>query len=116
MYALGAIGINLHIPVSLDLCSEVNERTFILACCGMFQLCDAPKALRRFFPGIAVPSAENPSEYADMFSYFLKDPEKRLPYQLASLTAVYEGNTIFHRMTRFLDHALFVIKSKRVPS
>ena len=113
LYALGAIGINLHIPVSLDLYSEINERTFILACCGTFQLCDSPQALRRFFPEKAVPSATTPSEYSDKFQYYLKNPDKRKSCQIDSLKAVYSDNTIFHRMTLFLDHALEEIETKQ---
>ena len=104
-YALGAVGINLHIPTSLDLLTEINERTFILACCGVFQLCDSPQVLRRFFPKTAVVSADNPTEYAEKFAYYLKNPERRLSYQIESLKTVYNGHTIFHRMTTFLGRA-----------
>lgn len=113
IYALGAIGINLHIPISLDLYSEINERTFILACCGTFQLCDSPQALRRFFPENAVPSATTPSEYGDKFLYYLKNPEKRTSCQIESLKAVYSAHTIFHRMSLFLDHVLAEIETDR---
>jgi hypothetical protein len=106
IYALGAVGINLHIPVSLNLYSEINERTFILACCGIFQLCDAPQVLRRYFSENAVVSAETPDDYVEKFKFFLNNPEKRASYQLNSLRSVYQGNTIFHRMSFFVDHIL----------
>jgi len=106
LYALGSIGINLHIPVSIDLPTEINERTFILACTGTFQLCDAPMVLRRFFPETAVPSASTPAEYAEQFKYYLENPEKRVSCQLESLRSVYNGHTIFHRMIKFLDRVL----------
>jgi len=109
MYALGAVGINLHVPISLNLLTEINERTFILACCGAFQLCDAPQVLRRFFPETAVPSATSPAEYSEKFAYYLKQPDARMPFQLESLKAVYAGHTIFHRMTIFLERALTAI-------
>lgn len=104
-YALGAIGINLHIPTSLDLLTEINERTFILACCGAFQLCDAPQVLRRFFPESAVVSAATPAEYVEKFAHYLKNPGQRVSFQIESLKAVYQSHTIFHRMINFLVRA-----------
>lgn len=113
LYALGAVGINLHIPISLNLYTEVNERTFILACNGAFQLCDEPQVLRRFFPESAVPSAANPAEYAEKFAYYVKNPEARVSFQLESLRTVYAGHTIFHRMSRFVERSLLAIANRR---
>lgn len=113
LYALAQIGINLHIPISLDLLTEVNERTFILACSGTFQLCDAPQVLRRFFSEVAVPSAVTPVEYAEKFVHYLKNPQARTACQLASLRAVYADHTIFHRMTVFLARASISIEARQ---
>jgi len=116
LYALGAIGINLHIPVSIELNTEINERTFILACCGIFQLCDAPKVLRRFFPETAVASAATPAEYAEKFSYYVRNPGARIPFQIEALKSVYAGQTIFHRMTIFMDRSLAAISANHCAS
>jgi len=96
------VGINLHIPTSLDLFTEINERTFILACCGTFQLCDAPQVLRHFFPETAVVAADTPAEYAEKFAHYLRHPDQRVTFQLESLRAVYHSHTNFHRMDTFL--------------
>lgn len=112
IYGLGAIGLNVHIPISLNMMSEVNERTFILAVCGIFQLCDAPRALRRFFPEAAVPSASSASEYAEQFAFYLGDAKARERARLASLEAVYVGHTIFHRMVLFVERAARFVQDK----
>ncbi len=109
LYGMAAVGLNLHIPTSLDIWSEVNERTFILAACGVFQLCDSPKVLRRFFPAEAVPAASSPGEYNELFKAYLADPAKRRECQKAALKAVYSGHTIFNRMAHFVDQAMIAI-------
>jgi hypothetical protein len=102
-YACSAIGLNLHIPVSVDIANEVNERTYILACCGCFQLCDKPKILENVFPASAVPSAESASEYYEMFLEYLKNDAARAACVRHSLTGVYENHLIFHRMVAFIE-------------
>ena len=103
---MAVIGINLHLPISLEQVSEVNERTYILACCGLFQLTDAPKSLYQVFKPDAIVSADTPSEYQDKFEYYLRRPEARLPFILKSLEGVYAGHTIFHRMDQFVRKLL----------
>ena len=106
LYAMTAIGINLHLPISIEQVSEVNERTYILACCGLFQLTDAPKSLYRVFKPDAIVSADTPSEYQEKFEHYLRRPEARLPSILKSLECVYAGHTIFHRMDQFVRQLL----------
>jgi len=106
LYAMAAIGINLHIPVSLEQFSEVNERTYILACCGLFQLTDAPKTLHRLFKPDAIVSADTPSAYREAFDFYLHRPEARLPFILKGMECIYTGHTVFHRMDQFVQKLL----------
>jgi hypothetical protein len=102
-YSFAKIGLNLHIPISLEINSEINERSFILASSGVFQIMDNPKALNNFFTNEAIVVCENPKEFYNSFKYFLANPRARIPFQINSLKQVYEKNTIFHRMTTLLD-------------
>lgn len=106
IYSMAKIGINLHIPTSIRLVSEINERTYILACCGLFQLTDKPKTLNQVFGTNAIVSADNPRKYVEKFEYFINHPEERLPFILRSLESVYDSHTIFHRMDKFVKKLL----------
>lgn len=102
-YSFSKIGLNLHIPISLETNSEINERSFILASCGVFQIMDNPKALNNFFTNEAIVACDNPIEFFNKFKYFLDNPQARIPFQINSLKQVYEKNTIFHRMTTLIE-------------
>jgi len=111
LYALANIGINLHIPISLERVSELNERTYILACCGLFQITDKPKILERVFMPGSIVSADNPSDYLEKFSYYLRHEEERQPFIIKSMECVYNGHTIFHRMDSLIKKILCVYDS-----
>jgi hypothetical protein len=51
LYARSRVGINLHIADSIDWPSELNERTYILAACGVPQLVDNAMLLGNRFEG-----------------------------------------------------------------
>jgi spore maturation protein CgeB len=103
LYAMAAIGLNLHIPVSLEKFSEINERAYILACCGLFQLTDRPQSLGRVFPSDAIVCADSPAEYKDKFEHYLRHPDERLPFIQRSLDCIYTKHTIFHRMDMLIQ-------------
>lgn len=108
LYAMAKIGINIHIPTSIELVSEINERSYIIACCGLFQLTDKPKTLYKVFNVDAIVSADTPSEYLEKFEYFLHCPEERLPFVQKGLECIYEGHTVFHRMDKFVQELLLL--------
>jgi hypothetical protein len=101
-YSFAKIGLNLHIPVSLDIKCEINERSFILASCGVFQIMDNPLALNDFFSSKSIVVANNSKDYFEKFNYFLNNPKEKYSYQYNSLVDIYESNTIFHRMDKLI--------------
>lgn len=114
LYALSEIGINLHIPVSMDQISEINERAYILACCGLFQITDRPQSLGRVFPADAIVSADTPAEYRDKFEYYLRHPVERMPFIQRSLECIYTKHTIFHRMDLLIQRLMKMDELKSV--
>jgi hypothetical protein len=106
VYSLAVVGLNLHIPISVNTFSEINERTYILACSGVFQLVDRPLNLRTLFGSDDVVSADSHAEYADKFCYYLAHPEERIPYIISGLRCVYDGHTVFHRMDVLMRQVL----------
>lgn len=97
LYSRARVGINLHIQSSIDWPSELNERTYILAACGVPQVVDNAKLLpRRFSPG-CFSVASTPAEYLDAFVYALKEPEAARHRAELAMEEVFTRYTTFHR-------------------
>ena len=107
-YHSANIALNLHIPSQIDNNTELNERTYSIACCGVFQLIDNPKSLLSLFEDPnKIASASSPKEYIELFEYFLNNPQKKTSYILYALEQVYSKHTIFHRMSTFIEYYLY---------
>jgi hypothetical protein len=111
LYARAKVGINLHIDNSLDWPSELNERTYILAACGVPQLIDDAKLLPFRFSPDAMFVAKTPAEYTEMFSAMLKNPALTEQRALKAQQEVFAKYTTFHRaeslataLWHILDH------------
>ena len=107
LYARAKVGINLHIEDSIDYASELNERTYILAACGIPQLIDNPKLLKNRFSDGAMFHAKSPKEYLDLFNYILTSPEDAQARVALSLEEVYGKHTTFHRAESFVKQLGF---------
>jgi len=101
LYARAKVGINLHIADSINWASELNERTYILAACGVPQLVDAAKLLGKRFGADSVFSAHSPRGYNELFGEMLENPEEGMKRALRALCDVYERHTTFHRAEEF---------------
>jgi len=97
LYARAKVGINLHIDDSIDWASELNERTYILAACGVPQLVDNPKLLLDRFSEDSMFQATSPSEYRELFLHILASPEEAQARASLALDEVYNKYTTFHR-------------------
>lgn len=103
LYARAKIGINLHIDDSIDWASELNERTYILAACGVPQLVDNAKLLENRFSSEAMFKASTPKEYEELFEYMLTHPDECQKRALIALEEVYTKHTTFHRADGFIQ-------------
>jgi hypothetical protein len=104
LYSRSKVGINLHIDMSIDYPSELNERTYILAACGVPQLIDNPMLLSDRFSTNAYYSASNPLEYFDLFCYMLENTAETQSKSLNALDQVYSKHTYFHRLDNFVKY------------
>lgn len=102
LYSRSKVGLNLHIKDSISFESELNERTYILAACGIPQLIDNPKLLFQRFSKESLFSAENPREYFDMFQFMLENPLECNKRAIFALEEVFERHNIFLRLNKFL--------------
>jgi hypothetical protein len=111
LYARSKIGLNLHIDDSIDWASELNERTYILAACGVPQLVDNAKLLPNRFSNESMFVASSPEEYETIFEYMLNHPDECQKRAIIALEEVYTKHTTFHRANDFI-RALRNIKDR----
>lgn len=103
LYARATVGINLHISESIDWPSELNERTYILAACGVPQLVDDAKLLeKRFSPGCFF-VASTPEAYLRLFERVVDDPAEAARRALKAQAEVFASHTTFARASCFVD-------------
>lgn len=97
IYARSKIGLNLHIDNQIDWACELNERTYMLAACGVPQLVDKPKLLLDRFSEESFFVAETPKEYQDLFVYMLENRDEAERRALNAQREVFSSHTTFHR-------------------
>jgi hypothetical protein len=102
IYARAKIGINLHIDDSIDWASELNERTYILAACGVPQLVDNAKLLAKRFSDKSLFQAKNSNEYLELFQYMLENEKECENKAINALEIVYSKYTTLHRSEKFI--------------
>jgi hypothetical protein len=103
LYARAKVGLNLHVPFQHDDASELNERTYNLAACGVPQLSDAPRLLPERFRAGSVFVGATPAEYAEQYSRILNEPDEAQQRALSALEDVFTRHTIFHRADAFVE-------------
>jgi hypothetical protein len=103
LYSRAKIGINLHIDDSIYWASELNERTYILAACGIPQLVDNAKLLELRFSNESMFIASTPKEYGELFEFMLNNPDECQKRALLALEEVYTKHTTFHRADGFIQ-------------
>jgi SAM-dependent methyltransferase len=102
LYARGKVGLNVHAPFQLNEATELNERAYNLAACGVPQLTDAPKLLfERFRPG-SVWVGTSPAEYLEQYYRILARPGEAQERAMNGLEDVLTRHTVFHRAAEFI--------------
>ncbi len=106
IYARSKIGLNLHVDNQLESSNELNERTYMLAACGVTQLIDNPMLLPKKFSDDALFSAKDSKEYIELFDYILKNPQIAQKRALKALQEVLKNLTSFHSAEKFIKNLL----------
>jgi hypothetical protein len=102
IYSRGKIGINLHIDESINYPCELNERTYMLAACGIPQLVDNPKLISTYFNKDCCFIGKTPEEYFELFEYILDNPDEGDKRASESVKQVFMNYTTFHRAESFV--------------
>jgi hypothetical protein len=99
--ARARVGLNLHLASQFSRPTELNERTYILAACGVPQLVDRPALLPRRFDEDALFVADSPAAYRDLLRTILARPDAAEKRARAALRTVFDRHTTFHRAEAF---------------
>lgn len=102
IYSRAKVGLNVHLPEQIDWASEVNERTYQLAACGVPQVIDHPKLLDKLFSKDALFVADTPDQYSEYFESIIDDPEIGQQKALVAQKEVFEKHTTLHRADSFI--------------
>ena len=102
IYSRAKIGINLHIDDQIEWANELNERTYMLAACGVPQLIDNPKLLPLRFSPDCFFVASTPQEYESLFEEILSNPQSAQKKALQAQKEVFAKHTTFHRAESFI--------------
>ncbi len=102
LYARARVGLNLHADEQIDWANELNERTYILAACGVPQLVDNPALLSARLNKDGLFVADTPDEYTALFDFILHNPDQAAARALIAQRQVFTEHTWFHRAERFV--------------
>ena len=102
IYSRAKVGINLHIDNQIEWSSELNERTYMLAACGVPQLIDNPKLLPLRFSSDCFFIANDPQEYNNLFEEILSNPQYAQKKAVQAQKEVFDKYTTFHRAESFI--------------
>jgi hypothetical protein len=103
IYARARIGLNLHIPENIVWANEINERTYILAACGIPQVIDTPKLLPRRFSSGCFYVADSSRQYLEAFKTALHDKRDSQAKAARALEEVFANHTTYHRADAFVQ-------------
>ncbi len=109
IYNASAINLNLHSSVRADALVTpgdfVNPRTFELAACGAFQLCDRRSLLPDLFAEDEVAQFADFDELVERIGHFMGRPEERAGYAERARARVLAEHTYAARMDSLLAFA-----------
>lgn len=103
IYARAKVGLNLHIDNQISWASELNERTYMLAACGVPQVIDRPGLLAKRFSEDAMFIGETPEDYDAMYRLALSDGDEAARRALRAQEEVFEAHTVFHRADHLIQ-------------
>lgn len=113
IYSRTKIGLNLHLKEQIDWPSEVNERTYMLAVCGVPQLIDNPKLLGMRFPSGCLFIAETPEKYTKLFRQILNGEINTEENVLRAQAHVINNHTNLHRAESFVSQLNTIMEDNR---
>jgi hypothetical protein len=86
--------------------TDIGPKTFEVPAMGGFVLASRTAALPLFFAPDEIAAAYSPTEFNQMYWYFLARPEERYEYVRRGMLRVYEDHTYFNRVDKLVAFLL----------
>ena len=102
-YSSSRVGLNLHIDDSIYWPSELNQRTYIIAACGIPQLVDNPMLMSEQFPSGSYYMGSTPEEYLEKYNYIIENQVDTIASTLLALEHVLKHHSTFSRASGFIN-------------
>lgn len=96
IYSRAKIALNLHIDSQITLPTELNERAYLLAACGIPQLTDNAALINIEFSSIGM-IADSNETYFELFDRYVNDSKKLKQFAIGAIHELYSKHTTFHR-------------------
>lgn len=103
LYSSAKICLNFHEQVPGHLI--VNQRTFKIAACGGFQICDDAPVIRRYFGVDEVLVAGEPQDWFEQVERYLNLPELRSAMMKRAAKRAHQDHTYVKRVERVMELA-----------
>lgn len=104
IYKSSGISINVHQISQREYGGDSNERTFKIPLCGGFELTDDVECIRKYFiEDKEIVIAKNKRDWFEKISYYLNNPEKRLPIIKAGRERVLKDHTYHNRVKKITE-------------
>jgi spore maturation protein CgeB len=84
----------------------INDRIFKIIAAGGFAISDNTPIVKEFFEEDEVPYCETKEEFIDKINYFLKNPEKRLPFMEKAKERIIKEHSYTLRWKKYLDEVI----------
>ncbi len=101
IYAQSKIALNLHIDEQIREPRELNERTYILAACGITQVIDNPAILKNKMPLLNATCSD--TDYYSDFYRLLNSSERKAEDALRLIEYIYDQETVFDRINSLME-------------
>jgi spore maturation protein CgeB len=102
VYSSSLVSLNVHEEHQRRYGSDFNERTLKIIASGGFEICDRVKILRRYFNEAELVIAEDTADWFDKIEYFVRNPERRVPYVEAGRAKVLAEHTYHNRVFQMI--------------
>ena len=101
-YRRAIVSPNIHTKRQREHGIQLNDRVFQIPANGGFQICDSP-LVKRYFQENELLFAHNQSYFLEITDYFLRNPEKRIPYINAGAKAIATRHSYINRVQTILS-------------
>lgn len=113
LYSSARVCLNFHSDEQRTMGEPCNARTFVVAACGGFQLCDDVAEVREHFAEDEVAVARDERDWIEAMDYYLAHPDERREMATRASATALKHHTYHHRARSLLEMADRILEERR---